>query len=113
MSGALSVIWVIFYPIPVRYDGFKGVDMDAIYETLGDILTGLFLAKIDPRVPCSIVEKYGADRFDLVEIMVALEERFGIDIPDDDIVHFERTESIVEYVARRLAEIEEWIKGKE
>jgi acyl carrier protein len=91
----------------------RGVEVDAIYETLGDILTDLFLVKVDSRIPCSIVEKYGADRFDLVEIMVALEERFGIDISDDDIVHFERTESAVEYVARRLAEIEEWITGKE
>ncbi|HEY1405776.1 MAG TPA: acyl carrier protein [Spirochaetota bacterium] len=87
--------------------------MDRIIEELREVLYDVFLEEIDPGKDVSLVEAFHADSFDLVEIMVALENRFGIEIEVEDMVHFSGTGTIVAYLTRRLAEINEWIAGKE
>lgn len=86
---------------------------DQTIADLRGILTEIFSEPVDPTADISLVEKYHADDFDLAEIMVALEDRFGFDIPDEDISHFTGTAAIAAYLSRRLAEIDEWITGKE
>jgi len=44
------------------------------------------------------VEDLGADSLDVVEMIMALEEKFGIEIPDEDAEKIKTVEDIVKYI---------------
>ena len=46
----------------------------------------------------SFVDDLGADSLDQVELVMALEEEFGIEIPDEDAEKITRVKEAVEYV---------------
>ncbi|WP_395462723.1 acyl carrier protein [Wolbachia endosymbiont of Cantharis cryptica] len=46
----------------------------------------------------SKLSEHGADSLDAVEIIMAAEEEFGIEIPDEDAQRMETMEQIVEYI---------------
>ena len=46
----------------------------------------------------SFVEDLGADSLDTVELVMALEEEFGIEIPDEDAEKITRVREAVEYI---------------
>ncbi|KLT22034.1 acyl carrier protein [Wolbachia endosymbiont of Armadillidium vulgare str. wVulC] len=49
----------------------------------------------------SKLSEHGADSLDAVEIIMAAEEEFGIEIPDEDAQKMETMEQIVEYVVNK------------
>ncbi|QKX02022.1 acyl carrier protein [Wolbachia endosymbiont of Dirofilaria (Dirofilaria) immitis] len=49
----------------------------------------------------SKLSDHGADSLDAVEIIMAAEEEFGIEIPDEDAQKMETMEQIVEYVVKK------------
>ncbi|HRF59702.1 MAG TPA: acyl carrier protein [Fimbriimonadaceae bacterium] len=50
----------------------------------------------------SFQEDLGADSLDVVELVMALEEEFGIDIPDDDVNNLKTVQSAVDYIKSKL-----------
>lgn len=50
----------------------------------------------------SIVDDLGADSLDVVELVMAMEEEFGIDIPDEDAERLATFDDAVEYVEQRV-----------
>lgn len=50
----------------------------------------------------SVIDDLGADSLDIVEIIMSLEEEFGIEIPDEDAEKLSRVKHVVEYLAARL-----------
>ena len=52
--------------------------------------------KITPDT--SIIEELGADSLDVVELVMALEEKFGVEIPDEDAEKINTVGDIVNYV---------------
>lgn len=44
----------------------------------------------------------GADSLDMVEITFAIEEEFGIEIPDEDVDGWQTVDSVIGYVEGRL-----------
>lgn len=46
----------------------------------------------------SFVEDLGADSLDIVELVMAFEEAFGIDIPDDDAEKITTVKDAIEYI---------------
>ena len=46
----------------------------------------------------SFIEDLGADSLDTVELVMALEEEFGIEIPDEDAEKITRVKEAVEYI---------------
>lgn len=52
----------------------------------------------------TFVHDLGADSLDQVEIIMAVEEEFGIEIPDDDAERLTTVAEATAYVERRLAE---------
>ena len=46
----------------------------------------------------SFVDDLGADSLDTVELVMALEEEFGLEIPDEDAEKITRVRSPVEYI---------------
>jgi acyl carrier protein len=87
--------------------------MEAINEALKEIVYDVFLESIDPGKNIVFSERFNSDLYDELEIVVAIENYFGIEIPDDDIHYFGSTHSAAEYLSRRLEEMKEWIKTRE
>jgi acyl carrier protein len=52
----------------------------------------------------SLIDDLGADSLDLVEVIMALEEQFDIEIPDEEAEGIETLGQAVAYVEKRLAE---------
>ncbi len=48
------------------------------------------------------VEDLGADSLDTVELVMAIEEEFGIEIPDDDAEKAKTVGDVVEYINKKL-----------
>ncbi len=49
----------------------------------------------------SFTEDLGADSLDVVELVMAFEEEFSIDIPDDDVTHLKTIKDAVEYIKNK------------
>ena len=52
----------------------------------------------------SFIEDLGADSLDTVELVMALEEKFGMEIPDDEAEKLTKVGVAVEYIEKKLAE---------
>lgn len=50
------------------------------------------------------VEDLGADSLDIVELVMAFEEKFGIEIPDEDSQQLVTVGKAVEYLEKKTAE---------
>ena len=72
---------------------------DRIREYLADQLD------VDPDkiTPDSdIVEDFGADSLDVVDMITTLSDEFGVDIPDEEIETFHTVGDVVNYLEERL-----------
>ena len=50
----------------------------------------------------SFTEDLGADSLDVVELVMALEDEFGIDIPDEEVGEIKTVGNAVEYITKKL-----------
>ena len=58
------------------------------------------IAEVVPEA--SFVDDLGADSLDTVELVMALEEEFGIEIPDEDAEKITRVKEAVEYIEKHM-----------
>jgi len=49
----------------------------------------------------SFVDDLGADSLDTVELVMAFEEEFGVEIPDDDAEKIQSVQNAIDYVAAK------------
>lgn len=69
-----------------------------------EIVSGVLVVSThDVLAGSDIIEDLGADSMDLVEMLLEAEERFQIDIPDDDVVRIRTVQEATDYIAKRLA----------
>ena len=66
-----------------------------LVDQLGDISED----EVTPEA--SIVDDLGADSLDVVEIVMALEEEFEIEIPDEDAEKIKKVQQIVDYIEEK------------
>ncbi len=52
----------------------------------------------DMTLTTSLLDDAGVDSLDMIEIVMAIEEEFGIDIPDEDIEKIKTIQDVVEYI---------------
>lgn len=75
------------------------VDFEKIKKIIVDQL-GVDESEVTPQA--SFVDDLGADSLDTVELVVALEEEFGIEIPDEDAEKLLTVEDVVKYIEAKL-----------
>lgn len=77
------------------------LDKEKFKEIIVDRL-GVDPNQITPEA--SFVEDLGADSLDTVELVMAFEEEFDIEIPDEDAEKLTTVGKAMEYLEKRLAE---------
>ncbi|BCV24788.1 MAG TPA: acyl carrier protein [Firmicutes bacterium] len=71
----------------------------AIFDRVKEIIVDQLGVDEEAVTPeASFVEDLGADSLDIVELVMALEEEFGIEIPDEDAEKIATVGDAVEYI---------------
>ncbi len=73
---------------------------DKIFEEVKEVIAENL--NVDPNeitMDSNFVEDLNADSLDVVELVMALEEKFGIEIPDSDAENIKTVRDVVEYIA--------------
>ena len=60
---------------------------------------GVDASEVTPEA--SFVEDLGADSLDTVELVMAFEEEFGIEIPDEDAEKIAKVKDAIEYINKK------------
>lgn len=78
--------------------------MEEVQSKLKEIVMDRLNAEEDQIKPeASFVEDLGADSLDIVELIMGIEEEFGIEIPDEDAEKLTTVGEAMEYVKTKLA----------
>ena len=77
-------------------DDIEGKVKEIIVENLG-----VDAATVTPQA--SFVNDLGADSLDVVELVMAIEEEFGIEVPDSDAENIRTLGDILSYIEARVA----------
>ena len=54
------------------------------------------------KMDSSFLDDLGADSLDIVEFIMALEEEFGLEIPDEDVEKIVTVKDVVEYISENI-----------
>ncbi|MBP8625715.1 MAG: acyl carrier protein [Syntrophorhabdaceae bacterium] len=76
--------------------------------TVAEKIKELIIKQLDSKesevVPeAKFIDDLGADSLDIVELIMALEDEYGIEIPDEDAEKMETVGDAIRYVEERLA----------
>lgn len=67
------------------------------------IVQQLGVSEDEVKTEASFVEDLGADSLDTVELVMAFEEAFGLEIPDEDAEKIRTVKDAVEYITSKNA----------
>jgi acyl carrier protein len=77
--------------------------MSAVEETIKDIVVKIVHCDREVLTPTATFKDMKADSLDMVQVLVALEDEFGIEIPDEDAQKFQNFGDFVAYMEARVA----------
>jgi len=75
-----------------------------IEEKVRDIIVeqlGVTAEQVTPNA--SFIEDLGADSLDTVELVMAFEEEFGVEVPDEDAEKLQKVGDVVKYIEEKQA----------
>ncbi|HHB75533.1 MAG TPA: acyl carrier protein [Desulfobulbus sp.] len=73
----------------------------AIDDKMTDIIVEQLSVDKEKVVPgASFVDDLGADSLDLVELIMAMEEEFDVEIPDEDAEKIATVQDAIDYIAK-------------
>lgn len=79
----------------------------SVDEKVKDIISEqLGVKKEEIKPESSFIDDLGADSLDTVEVVMALEEEFGIEIPDEDAEKITTVGEAVQYIEDKLSKKE-------
>lgn len=65
--------------------GGEDLDRDQVFQGIKEIVVEqLAVAETEVKPEASFVDDLGADSLDVVELVMAMEEKFGLEISDED-----------------------------
>ena len=74
-------------------------DQEEIFAKVREIIVDqLGVEEGEVKLESSFVEDLGADSLDIVELIMALEEEFGLEIPDDEAEKISIVNDAVDYI---------------
>ncbi len=74
----------------------------AVEDKVRDIIVEQLGVSPEEVVPeASFIDDLGADSLDIVELVMAIEEEFGLEIPDDDAEKLQSIGDAISYVEER------------
>lgn len=75
-----------------------------VFEKLRDIIVDhLQLKREDIKSECRVVEDLNADSLDIVEMIMDLEDEFGVSIPDEAVAELKTVGDISSFVEKEIA----------
>lgn len=80
------------------------VDKDKLENRVIDIVVEQLTLDKKPGKNASFVEDLGADSLDTVELVMALEEEFGMEIPDEDAEKITTIQQAIDYIEAHISE---------
>jgi len=84
-----------------NYSAAAGLSRDDIQTRILDVMKGF--EKVDPAklsTASSFSEDLGLDSLDAVEVVMAVEEEFAIEIPDAEADEIKTVEQAIDYIAK-------------
>ena len=87
---------------PVRALILEGIKMSDVIERVKKIVVERLevdAEKVNEKA--SFIDDLGADSLDLVELVMAFEEEFGIEIPDDAAEHIQTVGDAVKFISEK------------
>jgi acyl carrier protein len=84
------------------HDTNKFMAEKSIEEKVKDIIVeqlGVNPEQVTPQA--SFIEDLGADSLDIVELVMAFEEEFGVEVPDEDAEKLQTVGDVVKYIEER------------
>jgi acyl carrier protein len=77
---------------------------EEIQERIKSIIVeqlGVSLEEVNPQA--SFIEDLGADSLDIVELIMALEEEYDMEIPDEDAEKIQTVDDVTKYILAKQA----------
>lgn len=74
------------------------VDKDKIATLVKKIVVEKLILDKEPAEDASFVDDLGADSLDTVELVMALEEEFGMEIPDEEAEKITTIQQAIDYI---------------
>ena len=79
------------------------METEEIFEKVKTVIVEqLGIDEASVRMASSFLDDLGADSLDIVEFIMALEEEFGIEIPDEDVEKIVTVKDVVEYISENI-----------
>lgn len=83
----------------------KMISQESLFERVREIIAEQLMMKPEEIEPGSdFVEDLGADSLDVVELVMAFEEKFGIQIPDEEAEKINTVQEAVDYIRKKIKE---------
>lgn len=77
---------------------------DSIFDRVKRVVCEeLAVQEAEVTESASFIDDLGADSLDVVELVMALEEEFEVDIPDDDVANLKTVGDAVSYIEKKLS----------
>ena len=74
----------------------------SLFEEIQEIICEQLKAKPEEvKLETSFIDDLGADSLDSIELVMALEEKFNIEIPDEDAEGMNTVDDVIRYVAKK------------
>jgi acyl carrier protein len=90
-------------PVAAPANKKQGRNIMAVDEKVKEIIAkqlGVDQSEVTPEA--SFVEDLGADSLDTVELVMAFEEAFNIEIPDEDAEKISKVKDAIDYIAAKV-----------
>ena len=79
------------------------METEEIFEKVKTVIVEqLGIDESSVKMESSFLDDLGADSLDIVEFIMALEEEFGLEIPDEDVEKIVTVKDVVEYISENI-----------